>query len=338
MSGASALRTAGRSRRGGVAPSDQAAGIDRSVVGRMGPPTDLFASGGRWGCACPRPGPSVTSLPPPSVALFARGDSGDPDIAGVAAGDVASCFPHRWFRLARSAPMRRCEGRPAPGPRAHPADDVREPRRSPCASPPDQPEGRVRLPALTVPVTMRVDSVCVEEGADADDRQPPRAAGQHRSPAFRPRGIAHDVHTPGAGRVTDHPRPVQRHPLDRGEAPNATPEPAGSAEATGPATPEHAGRGGRPAGPRRTCAGARRCAHDVQSRRFAGGWAPPCGPAAPPTDAPVQPGPADRPRRGPPRTERRPATTGAGEAQRARSPAARQGGACTTGTRKPRTQ
>jgi len=58
-----------------VAPGDQTAGIDRSVVGRMGPSTDLFACGGH-------PGPGRPSRPQPdfdSGALFAWGDTGERD-------------------------------------------------------------------------------------------------------------------------------------------------------------------------------------------------------------------------------------------------------------------
>ena len=62
-------------RAQGVAPGDQTAGIDRPVVGRMGPSTDLFAPGGH-------PGRGVPAGPRPdfdSGALFAWGDTGDRD-------------------------------------------------------------------------------------------------------------------------------------------------------------------------------------------------------------------------------------------------------------------
>jgi len=57
---------------GRVARGDQMTGIDQSAVGRMWSSTDLFASGGRRGHACPgRAQPDFDS-----GALFARGDTG----------------------------------------------------------------------------------------------------------------------------------------------------------------------------------------------------------------------------------------------------------------------
>ena len=86
----------------------------------------------------------------------------------------------------------------------------------------------------------------------------------------------HMMFAPRAGRALDHLVPPCADHRTESSAP------AASTERLRPASPEPAGRGSRPAPPPRTLARGRGCVHDVQSRRFVGGWAPQGSPAPKP--------------------------------------------------------